>query len=155
MLSKNILVILISLPLLILTNSCKKENTETSQTPEQLLTANTWKPSELRAVEGNTAYYYKRGTTSDPKYNLDNESILFNLDKTGSYTGTDGKTYPFTWTFTNDSKTNLTWTVHFTSTTTTNIYWEISTQKTGLIRYDEYYTNNGLNIITFGERIPK
>lgn len=142
-----------------ITISCSKDDdnepaTTPTKTPEQLLTANAWKPNELRAIQDGTAYYYKRGTTVSPNYNLDNESILFRADKTGSYTGTEGNTYPFTWEFTNAEKTKLTWVLQVSPNPIT-IYWEINILKEGYLRYDEHYTRGTWNTITFGDRTPK
>lgn len=135
--------------LLFVATACKKDKDTPSKSAEEYLTAHAWKPNEIRAMQGGSSYYYKRGGTSTAGFNLDNESILFKADGTGTYTGTGGNSVPLTWTFTNTAKTRLTWTANLGSPTT--VSWEINTLNDNLLRYDEYYPNT----ISFGERVPK
>jgi hypothetical protein len=133
--------------------SCNKNNA-VGKTPEELLSAHSWQPDELRTLVNNAPFYYKRGSSSNStEYNLDSESILFKADKTGTYSGADGKQYAFTWNFSNAEKTKLTWIVQFTPVTTIN--WEIVSLTDSKIVYNEYYTRNGIATQTYGDRIPK
>lgn len=130
--------------------SCKKETT--SKSAEELLISNAWKASEVRGQIANNPVYYKRGASGN-SINLDNESILFKGDGTGTYTDNNMGISSFTWSFTNPEKTKLTWNVQFTPAAT--IYWEIITLKEGSLKYVEYYNQGGTNIFSNEIRIPK
>jgi len=90
--------------------SCKKDDPITIQakTPEELLTAKTWKLGEMRVVRSNsgTTDYYKRGGTSNT-FNGDSDSARFNLNNTGIFYDFLGATYTMTWNFTNSEKTRM------------------------------------------------
>src|SRR5215471_18623405 len=64
-----------------------------------ILTANSWKAKEDRALVGSTFLYYFRGGSNNT-FNLDNEYITFNANNTGVYTANDGTQSTFTWNFT-------------------------------------------------------
>ena len=69
---------------LLLISSCKKDTTSTTtKTPEEILTSSAWRIDEIRFLQNNTPYYYKRGVTANI-LSFDTESIKFNADKTGT-----------------------------------------------------------------------
>jgi hypothetical protein len=146
---KTICIYIIFLSLVVIVNSCTKS--QVGKTPEQLLTANAWKATEVRGVFGNAIVLYVRGGTSNT-LNLDNEHILFKLDSTGTYTDNSGGQSSFTWSFTNSQKTTLTWVVQFNPVTTVN--WEILTLSKDSIKYNEYYTSGSQNEYATEVRIP-
>src|SRR5689334_5289120 len=103
--------------------SCDQDNDPVvTQSNDVLLTAHTWKVSEIRSQQSNSAYYYKRGV-SGSTIDLDDERIKFNSGGTGVYTGTDGADKALTWSFTNPEKTKLQWTATLIGTTPTTVNW--------------------------------
>src|ERR1700691_4567503 len=111
---KYFILTLSAITILICISSCKKSSS--GKTPEQLLTANTWKMMKDSGTLGTSPFYYVRGGGSNTA-NLDNDSIKFNLNNTGVYF-TDGMNVNITWNFSNTAKTDLTWVVDLTSVTT-------------------------------------
>lgn len=96
-----------SLGILLLFQSCTKDDSDTVvATKEELLTNHTWKMEELTQVENNTQIYYKRGGTTNT-HNFDNDKITFVVDGTGSYSPTPSQNFNITWEFTNASKTQM------------------------------------------------
>lgn len=120
--------------------------------PSDVLTGKKWQPAELRALETNTTYYYKRGTAG--KWNLDDEYVLFNKDMTGTYGDASGITYPLTWSFRNSKKTALRFIIQYSIPLTVN--WEGMIYSSTKIVYTQYLTrSNGTNSLASGYRIPK
>ncbi|GAB4020597.1 hypothetical protein GCM10028808_62390 [Spirosoma migulaei] len=68
------------------------------KTPEQILTGNPWKIDELRYLQNNIAYYYKRGVSAS---SLSDEYIEFYSDNTGKYRDHNAITVALTWNFIN------------------------------------------------------
>jgi hypothetical protein len=100
-------------------SSCKKDCPTTTptqvKTPEELLTARTWKLDDMRILRSNgTTDYYKRGGTSNT-FNGDADSLKFNLNNTGVFHDFLGATYTTTWSFTNSEKTKMTLVINKTS----------------------------------------
>lgn len=119
----------------------------------QILTAHPWKLQEIRGVKNNSAYYYLRGGNSNTD-NFDNEYIIFNANKTGSYFDNNGGQSSLTWDFIGQDNSKIIYTVNFPSVVTT-INWENLRFKNGAIKYDEYYSQNGFNSHSQASRIAK
>ena len=132
---------------LLLIDSCKKDNTVvTSSTPEELLTKSLWKMDEIRFSQVNTSgggatYYYKHGVTGNVG-SLDNASVLFAANNTGTFTlGTT--VAPFTWEFTNAEKTKIQWVITYSPGNTLTVNWE-NVRLTGTtMNLGEYFTTSG------------
>src|SRR5687768_16017985 len=62
---------------------------------DSVLTADTLKIEEIRFLQNNIQYYYKRGASGNTA-NFDTEFIKFNANNTGSYVA-GGITYTLTW----------------------------------------------------------
>jgi hypothetical protein len=131
--------------------ACSKDNDPdpTTKTPEEILTSSAWKIDEIRFLQNNTFYYYKRGVTANVA-GLDNESITFKADKTGTYIA-GPETYTLTWDFVDVNKTKLRYIVNYTTPVTIN--WENIKYSETLLDYSEYYTRNGVNTISNARRI--
>jgi len=132
---------------LFLLNSCKKDSTAPSTpTPEQMLTKGLWKMDEITFAQVNTsgggiAYYYKHGVTGNIA-NLDNESILFNINNTGTFTL--GSTIaPITWGFTDAAKTKIQWIITYSPGNTLTVNWNNVTITDTKLQYGENYTTSG------------
>jgi len=145
---KYLILALAAIAILLCDNACKKSSS--GKTPEQLLTANTWKMMKDSGTLGTTPYYYVRGGSSNT-VNLDNDSIRFSLNNTGTYYA-NGMNLPFTWNFSNSAKTELTWVVDLTSVTT--ITWNIQTLNSATLTYIETYDQSGISWYGLITRAP-
>ena len=143
--------------------SCEKETTTVRDTiilpstdtafSAALLTRTPWKLQELRGVTNNTPHYYRRGSNTNTQ-SFDNEYIVFNANKTGTYYDNGGTSIPMTWDFENATFTKLQFTVPFPSGTVI-VHWEHIIYKNGGIRYGEYFINGSANSHSEGIRLPK
>jgi hypothetical protein len=141
--------------------SCTKESTDTITVIQkdttvnlQIITANPWKIQEIRGLRGtNKTLYYLRGATGNTD-NFDNEYIVFNTDKTGMYTDNNGGKSNLTWDFATSDSSRIAYTVSFPGNPIT-ITWSNLSFKDGRLKYEEYYTNAGINVHTYGIRIPR
>jgi hypothetical protein len=118
-----------------------------------ILTANSWKPLEMRALVNDTYVYYVRGGSSNTQ-SFDNEYMTFNSNNTGIYHDNAGGETTFTWSFTDATNKKLIW-VWNNPTGIINVTWENINYDDGAIRYTEYYQQFGYNILTAAIRIPK
>ena|ERR1022692_3208221 len=117
-----------------------------------ILTANSWKLLETRgSVGGNYLYYYRGGSNNTES--LDNEYITFNSNNTGTYTDNLGNQTSITWNFTDATNTQIVWIWNLPTPIT--LTWENIFYDNGALHYDEYYTQNGVNILGAEIRIPK
>ncbi len=121
--------------------SCSKDNgnTTTTKAPEEILTESIWRLDEIRFLQNNTPYYYKRGQTGDV-LGFDSESIKFNVDKTGTYKS--GNTYNLSWDFADATKTKIRYVINYPTPLTVN--WENIKYSETLIEYTEYYNKAAL-----------
>jgi len=141
--------------------SCTKESIDTVTVIQkdttvnmQIITANPWKIQEIRGVKGtNKTIYYLRGATGNTD-NFDNEYIVFNTDKTGTYTDNNGGKSNLTWDFATADSSRIVYTVSFPGSPVT-LNWSNLSFKDGRLKYEEYYTNAGVNVHSYGIRIPK
>ena len=156
-------VFIIIASLQISVTSCKKDTltvTDTLYLPSTdtafsfaLLTGTPWKIQEIRGVTGNSPYYYLRGSNASTQ-SFDNEYIVFNTDKTGTYYDNGGTGTPITWDFEDSTFTKLHYSVPFPSGTVV-AHWEHISYKNGGIRYGEYFINGSYYSHSEGIRIPK
>jgi len=121
----------------------------------ELLTSHPWKMQEIYAVTGGAIRYYLRGGTNNTE-SFDNEYIIFNTDKTGTYVENGGRHDAITWDFANPEKTKVLWTLYNTPATF-DINWDNLRFKNNRLYYDEYYTdgNTGLNSHSQEVRVPQ
>jgi len=122
----------------------------------KILTANAWKIKELRGVMNNISVYYLRGGSSNFQ-NFDNEYILFKSDKTGNYVDNSGGTAALVWNFgsSGTDSTKIVYTLSYPTIASFVVTWDNVVYKNGMIKYDEYYTQNGANAHSQGTRMPK
>lgn len=137
------------------TRQCEKSsaNNKTpvaTATVEEILTANSWKLDEIRFLQNNSPFYYKRRVTSDP-YSFNTETIKFNRDKTGIYSA-GGIEYRVTWDFDNPEKTRIRYIVNYTTPLT--VTWENIVLTESSLRYTEYYNRRGQHSLAVATRIP-
>ena len=121
----------------------------------QILTANSWKILEIRALTDSMPLLYRRGGTANTD-DFDNEYITFKADNTGIYTDNNAFQTTFTWNFTDATNTSLTWTWNLPAPEAPVVVtWENIYYKNAAIHYDEYYFRDGKNVLSAGIRIPK
>jgi hypothetical protein len=118
-----------------------------------ILTANSWKPLEMRGLVNNTYVYYVRGGTNNTQ-SFDNEYMNFKSNGTGIYHDNVGGETTFTWNFTDATNTKLVWVWNNPSGTITN-KWENIVYDNASLRYTEYANVNGVNTLVSETRIPK
>ena len=140
---------------LITISSCEKDSTKPetpkTKTPEELLTAYTWKADEIRTqLSNNTTTYYKRGGTTNT-INYDTDSLKYNIDNTGIYYYL-GEQYTTTWNFTNPEKTKLTLVINYT--TPMIVYQENIFIDESHFNYAQYSIKNGVSYLASGRRVP-
>ena len=147
---KKYLFLLLAMPLFF--SACTKEEdpppTEETKTPEDLLTAHSWKIQELRWVDQGTMYHYLRGTPGNGDI-VAVEALTFYTDGTGK---THDNT-PLTWQFLDPAKTKLKFTLTFPSGPVT-VNWEHLVIKETSMTYGEYWTRATGPSVGFGTRIP-
>jgi hypothetical protein len=118
-----------------------------------ILTANPWKPLEMRGLVNNTYVYYVRGGSGNTQ-SFDNEYMTFNANNTGIYHDNAGGESSFTWHFTDSTNKKLVW-VWNNPTGTITVNWENINYDDGGIRYTEYANQSGFNTLVSEIRIPK
>jgi hypothetical protein len=126
---------------------CKKE--EVIPSPYQLLTSKIWQIDEIKYLQANTNYVYKRGATGN-NINFDDAIIRFNTDGTGN-TRFQGNSYQLSnWQLSgaNDKMT-------FTMSNGLAIAWEDMTFTQTTIKYTETYTLNGVKSLAYVTRTPQ
>ena len=111
-----------------------------NKSPEELLTAKTWKADEIRTQlsDGGTQYY-KRGMLGNT-VNYDTDSLQFNLNNTGLYFYSDLQ-YEVTWNFINPEKTKITLVINFSPPLT--IHMENINLTENSYTYSQYITGTG------------
>ena len=131
--------------------SCEKDSdTPPNKTPEEILTANSWKIEKIRTLQDDSYYYYQRGSVNT---DLDNEYITFKTDHTGTYIANNGAQSAITsWNFVDAEKTLLQYTIAFSTPLIVN--WENLQLTPNSIKYGEYHNLNGINM-SIATRIPK
>src|SRR5437762_4700641 len=109
-----------------------------------ILTANSWKIKEDRALVGSSYIYYVRGGSSNTA-NFDNEYMTFNPNNTGIYHDNLAGETTFTWNFTDASNKKLIWLWNnpYVPGGPITVTWENINYDDGAIRYTEYYTQSG------------
>jgi hypothetical protein len=152
------------LPLLIITTlvitSCKKETIKEVEVikeviapvvpinKDSVLTTTSLKVDEMRFLQNNTVYYYKRGASGNSA-NFDTESIKFNSNNSGTYNA-GGINYTFTWNWIDAAKTKLQYTVSYSPALT--ITWDQLQFTNNSVSYTESYNRNGSNSLGYGIR---
>ena len=140
--------------------SCTKSNAQTKtdtvyQCPQgltqtQLLTAHTWKASEIRIqLANNTTEYYLRGGTAN-SVNYDTDSLKFNSNNSGTYFYM-GSQFTTTWNFTDAQQTKMTLVIN--SPTIQTFYLENIFLSDTYFCYSQYIIN-GLTYLATGRRTP-
>ena len=147
------LIVLSALSVLFFLASCTKERVvETIREVEKIvyqptpgvnkdsvLTADTLKIDEIRFLQGNTQYYYKRGASGNTA-NFDTEFVKFNANNTGIYED-GGITYTLTWNWVDTGKTKLQYVVSFAPAL--NVTWDQLQFTNSSLAYAEYYNRIG------------
>jgi hypothetical protein len=121
--------------------------------PEAILTkAPVWKVDEIRFLQNNILYYYKRDSLEDNNSDFGTESIKFNPDKTGLYMAKN-ITYMINWEFMDSTKSKIRYMISMPNPLT--VFWENITYTENTIHYTEYYTRQGFNSLAIATRVNK
>jgi hypothetical protein len=118
-----------------------------------ILTANSWKVSEIAGLVNNSYVNYTRGGSGNTLA-LDNEYITFNAIGSGTYTVSPGNSNSFTWNFTDATNSTIIWNLN-TAVPATIVTWTNVVYKNASISYTESYTTSGSNELASGTRIPR
>jgi hypothetical protein len=132
-------------------SSCKKETPIPVMDTVLVLTSKEWKIDEIRFLQNDVPYFYKRGAAGNSA-NFDNEYIKFNSDFTGTYSA-DGLSYNITWSFKNGDKTKIEYTVLFSTPMLVNM--ENIIYNESYFKYSEYYQKNNIYSLATVSRVPK
>jgi hypothetical protein len=155
-------LILTALALSLLNTSCTKEKivetiTEVEKivylpvpgvNKDSVLTAKTLQLEEIRFLQNNMQYYYKRNATGNTA-NFDTEYIKFNTNNTGSYVA-GGITYTLTWNWIDQAKTKLQYVVSYSPALT--VTWEQLQFTNNSLAYAEYYNKSGMESMGYAVR---
>jgi len=106
---------------------------------DSVLTADTLKLEEIRFLQSNIQYYYKRGASGNTA-NFDSEFIKFNANNTGVYVD-GGINYTLTWNWIDQAKTKLQYIVSYSPALT--VTWEQLQFTNNSLAYAEYYNRSG------------
>lgn len=115
---------------------------------DSVLTADTLKIEEIRFLQGNTQYYYKRGASGNT-INFDTEFIKFNANNSGVYVA-GGIIYSLTWNWMDDAKTKLQYIVSYSPALT--VAWDQLQFTNNSVAYAEYYNRNGSQSMGYAVR---
>lgn len=107
---------------------------------DSVLTADTLKIEEIRFLQSNTQYYYKRNASGNTA-NFDTEFIKFNANNTGTYYVASGITYTLTWNWMDTAKLKLQYIVSYSPALT--VTWDQLQFTNNSLAYAEYYNRNG------------
>lgn len=136
-------------------SSCKKEVEVKVPMPPMdtlaVLTAKQYHMEEIRILQDNNVYYYKKGSSGNTA-TFDQEYIKFNTDKTGSYFY-NGTTNTINWDFVGMNKTRIRYTLNRSTPVTIN--WENISYSGDSLSYSEYYLINGVNSMSTAVRIAR
>lgn len=133
--------------------ACKKDDVKPiEKSPLEILTAQPWQIAEIRFLQQNEMYYYKRGATTGNNINFDIEYYKFNKDKTGERSD-NNEVFPFTWDFIDAEKTKIR--IEVMEGKPLTIIWENIVYKEKSLKYSEYYNRNGYNSLAVATRVPK
>jgi hypothetical protein len=116
---------------------------------DSVLTADTLKIEEIRFLQGNTQYYYKRGASSGNTANFDTEYIKFNTNNTGTYVA-GGITYTLTWNWVDAAKTKIQYIVSYSPALT--VIWDQLQFTNNSLAYAEYYNRTGSQSMGYAVR---
>ncbi len=119
------------------------------------LTGRKWELDEIRFLQDNIPYYYKKGDYSKSSIILNNDYIIFNEDGTGAYYQGDGITYSLKWQWVGKDKKDLEFTIlKFRDNSDLKVTWEKIELNANSIRYTEYYKHkNGSQSLASATRI--
>jgi hypothetical protein len=146
-----------SLGLLLVLMACKSTSVTSDPVNETSLSNTEWQMEEIRFIQQNTPYYYKRGSARENNMNFDNDFIRFNFDGTGIYHQSDGTEYQLKWRFVDDQKTGIEYTLeNFRDQKPVTVHWEQIQMTNKTIKYIEFYTlTNGTNSLANVTRTAK
>ena len=108
---------------------------------------------EIRFLQDNIEYYYKRNDRQVSNMNFDYDYVIFNKDGTGFYHQTDGQQYDLIWV--SERKDRVTYTIRkFRDNSDLVVNWEDLRFEDNTIKYTEYYTHaNGVHSLATAKRI--
>lgn len=116
-----------------------------------------WMMQEIRFIQDNLDYQYRRGDDSFSNMNFDNDYIRFNPDGSGLYHQTDNKVYRLTWNYTDDAHSNILFTIdNFRYNSPLTVHWEHIKLEGNKIEYSEFYTHKtGIHSLGYGIRVAE
>jgi len=112
---------------------------------DSFLVNKNWRLDEIRFLQDNIPYYYKRGDNASSNMNFDNDFIIFFDAGNGTYHQSDGEEYPLTWT--QNDQEDLIFTIKkFRFKKDLVVTWEHLRYEGDTIHYTEFYTHaNGVH----------
>jgi hypothetical protein len=127
--------------------------TDIKKTPSEtdlLFVNKNWQLDEIRFLQDNVPYYYKRGDNTNSNMNFDNDFITFFDSGKGVYHQGDGEEYSLEWI--QNEKTDLIYTIKkFRFNKDLVVTWEHFKYEGDTISYTEFYTHrNGIHSLGYG-----
>lgn len=142
------LILLLAIPFL----PVSKNKIQKEALPTTLPIVNkTWRLDELRFLQDNIPYYYKR-SDANSNMNFDNDQITFFDSGKGLYIQGDGKEYSLEWS--ENDREDLIYTIKkFRFEKDLVVTWEHLKYEGDTISYAEFYTHaNGIRSLAYGIR---
>lgn len=106
-----------------------------------------WYMHEIRAIQDNKNYYYRKDNPYAGNMNFDNDYILFQKGGSGLYHQSDGKEYKVTWNRNEKKDNTVEYTIYsFRNNKDLFVTWENIEINGTILTYTEFYTHaNGIN----------
>ncbi|HMO63414.1 MAG TPA: hypothetical protein PKC39_14910 [Ferruginibacter sp.] len=97
---------------------------------------------EIRFLQNNVAFYYKRGERTKSNINFDGDYIIFDNDGKDIYHQSDGEQYELQWEFTTAAQDAINYTItSFRDGADLVVKWEKIIAADAQIQYIEYYNH--------------
>jgi len=144
-----LILLLLSVPFLIVSKTDIKK--EAPQTRLSIVNKN-WQLDEIRFLQDNVPYYYKRGDDVNSNMNFDGDFITFFDSGKGIYHQGDGQEYSLEWS--QNGQKDLIFTIKkFRFEQDLVVTWEHLRYDDETISYTEFYTHaNGIHSLAYGMR---
>jgi hypothetical protein len=101
-----------------------------------------WMMEEIRFLQDNEPFYYKRGDLAESNMNFDNDWLVFNCDGSGVYHQGDGIEYDLNWILKEGKNITLEYTItKFRDNSDLKVKLEDIRLNVDHVTYTEYYTH--------------
>ena len=105
-------------------------------------TGRKWMMEEIRFLQDNEPFYYKRGNAGESNMNFDRDWIIFNCEGTGIYHQADGKEFTLEWKVDENKSATVVYAIsNFRFNGDLTVTLENIEQSGDQVRYTEYYTH--------------